>query len=374
MLGLGHDQLFSLLQQIHGQYQWIIQIGLTLLVGYTVTYLIRKSYNKLLPKAKKSAKIWDDVLIEAAYRPFIALVYLLVTLLILEIINFELLNIPFFDKITLFYRGFVVIIFTSFFLKFGKYFETSYIRIKSQIGFIDRTTIRALFNLYQGIIILFSVLTLLQVFGIPLSGVIAFGGIGGIAVGFAAKDLLANFFGGMMIFLDRPFVIGDMVRSPDREIEGIVEHIGWRQVCIRNLEQRPIYVPNSLFSSIVIENPSRMLNRRIKQTFSVRYDDVNKLNLITNAIEKYLRNSPEIDQTKHILVALITPNSYALDILIETFTKVTNKVQFYQVQHAIFIQILSIIESFGAQCPFPTQTVFLENSQAVSNHVEKKLQ
>ena len=120
MLGLGHDQLFSLLQQIHGQYQWLIQIGLTLLVGYTVSYLIRKTYKKLLPKAKKSAKIWDDVLIEAAYRPVIALIYLLVTLLILEIVNFEVLTIPFFDKMTLFFKALVVIIFMSFFLKFGK--------------------------------------------------------------------------------------------------------------------------------------------------------------------------------------------------------------------------------------------------------------
>ena len=63
----------------------------------------------------------------------------------------------------------------------------------------------------------------MQAFGFSVSGELAFGGIGGIAIGLAARDLLANFFGALMIFLDRPFSVGDWVRSPDREIEGTVE-------------------------------------------------------------------------------------------------------------------------------------------------------
>ena len=60
----------------------------------------------------------------------------------------------------------------------------------------------------------------LQTLGFSVSGVLAFGGIGGLAVGFAAKDLLANFFGGLTIYLDRPFAVGDWIRSPDREDRG----------------------------------------------------------------------------------------------------------------------------------------------------------
>jgi MscS family membrane protein len=374
MLGLGHDQLFSLLQLIHGYYQWAFQILIVLIVAYIAYVSVKKLHAKFLPKAKASPKIWDDALIEAAYRPVIWLIKLLASLLILEIIHFELMKIPFFEKFTLVFQSIVVVIFMVFFLNFGKKFELTYVEKRTGDAHIDRTTMRAIFNLYQVFVITLSVLTLLQVFGIPLSGVIAFGGIGGIAVGFAAKDLLANFFGGLMIFLDRPFAIGDWIRSPDREIEGHVEHIGWRQVQIRNFEQRPIYIPNSLFSTIIIENPSRMRHRRIKQTFGIRFEDIDKVSLITRAIENYLKNHAEIDTNKHILVALINPGSYSLDILIEAFTKAVNKVHFYQVQHAVFVQILSIIESFGAQSPYPTQNIILENSQAVPNHVENKLQ
>ena len=77
--------------------------------------------------------------------------------------------------------------------------------------------------------------------------------------------------------MDRPFTIGDWVRSPDRSIEGTVEDIGWRVTRIRTFDQRPLYVPNAVFSQIAIENPSRMLNRRIYELFGLRYEDSRRL-------------------------------------------------------------------------------------------------
>ena len=93
---------------------------------------------------------------------------------------------------------------------------------------LDATTVRAVGKLLRAAVIITAVLIAMQLFGYSISGLLAFGGIGGIAMGFAAKDLLANFFGGLMIYLDRPFSVGDWVRSPDKEIEGTVEDIGWR--------------------------------------------------------------------------------------------------------------------------------------------------
>jgi MscS family membrane protein len=69
-----------------------------------------------------------------------------------------------------------------------------------------------------------------------------------------------------MIYLDRPFAVGDWIRSPDRDIEGTVEDIGWRLTRIRTFDSRPLYVPNSAFTSIAVENPSRMEHRRIYET------------------------------------------------------------------------------------------------------------
>jgi MscS family membrane protein len=130
----------------------------------------------------------------------------------------------------------------------------------------DRTTVDAIGKLLRISVIITAFLVGLQSLGYSVSGVLAFGGIGGIVVGFAAKDLLSNFFGGLMIYLDRPFSVGDWIRSPDKDIEGTVEQIGWRLTRIMTFDKRPLYVPNSIFTTISVENPSRMTNRRIFET------------------------------------------------------------------------------------------------------------
>lgn len=88
-------------------------------------------------------------------------------------------------------------------------------------------------------------------FGMSLSGLMAFGGIGGIAIGMAGKDILSNFFSGLMLYFDRPFNIGDWVSSPDRNIEGTVVEIGWRITKIITFDHRPLYIPNSVFLLLV---------------------------------------------------------------------------------------------------------------------------
>ena len=87
-----------------------------------------------------------------------------------------------------------------------------------------------------------------------------------------------------MIYLDRPFSVGDWIRSPDKEIEGTVEDIGWRLTRIRTFDKRPLYIPNSIFASISVENPSRMSNRRIYEKIGIRYDDVSKMNTIVTEV------------------------------------------------------------------------------------------
>ena len=115
---------------------------------------------------------------------------------------------------------------------------------------MDYTTVDALSKLGRFSVVIIAALVILQTLGFSISGVLAFGGIGGIAMGFAAKDMLANFFGGLTIYLDRPFTVGEWIRSPDKAIEGTVEYIGWRHTRVRAFNKNPIYVPNALFTTI----------------------------------------------------------------------------------------------------------------------------
>jgi MscS family membrane protein len=230
---------------------------------------------------------------------------------------------------------------------------------------IDTTTVDAIGKLISASIMITTALVALQTLGFSISGVLAFGGIGGIAIGFAAKDLLANFFGGLMIYLDRPFSVGDWIRSEDREIEGTVEEIGWRLTRIRTFDKRPIYIPNGIFSSIAVINPSRMTRRRIYETIGVRYDDVEKLPAIINDVKQMLVEHAEIDDSQTLMVNFNSFGPSSLDFFIYTFTHTTEWIKFHQIKQDVLFRISGIIQDHGAEIAYPTSTLHIPELRQV---------
>jgi len=250
-----------------------------------------------------------------------------------------------------------------FIVRFIRYVEVhiadeAYARTKP----VDRTTVSAVGKLLRASVIITAVLMGMQTMGFSVSGVLAFGGIGGIAVGFAARDLLANFFGAFMVFVDRPFSVGDWVRSPDREIEGTVEEIGWRLTRIRTFDQRPLYVPNSVFTAITVENPSRMLNRRIKEVVGVRYEDVDVLPAILADVRTMLVEHPDIDTSRTLMVNFDKFAESALEFFIYTFTRTTVWTEYHAIKEDVLLRIAGIVEQHGAEIAFPTRTLHVANS------------
>ena len=221
----------------------------------------------------------------------------------------------------------------------------------------DRATISAVARLARITVWVLSALMVLQSLGVSVSGLLAFGGIGGIAVGFAAKDMLANFLGGLSIYLDRPFAVGDWIRSPDRSIEGTVEDIGLRVTRIRTFDQRPLYVPNSTFSSVSLENPSRMTNRRIYETIGVRYEDASRVAKIVSDVQTMLTAHEDIAQDRTMIVNFNHMGPSSLDFFVYAFTKTTNWVEYHAIKENVLLQILEIVESNGAEIAFPTHTI-----------------
>lgn len=120
-----------------------------------------------------------------------------------------------------------------------------------------KTTIIIMCRMLKMLVFLFTGLMMMQALHVDVTGFIAMGGASTLILGFAAKELLANFFGGLMIFMDEQFMIGDSIKVPSQNVDGIVEDIGWRLTTIRTKEQSVIYLPNSLFLTIGIENFSR---------------------------------------------------------------------------------------------------------------------
>lgn len=227
----------------------------------------------------------------------------------------------------------------------------------------DRATIAAVAKLLRISVLITGFLIGLQTLGFSIEGVLAFGGIGGIAVGFAARDMLANFFGALTLLLDKPFAVGDWIRSNEMEIEGTVEDIGWRITRIRTFDKRPLYVPNSNFSNITIENPSRMTNRRIKETIGLRYDDLSVLPTVLKDLRAMLAEHEEIDTNQILMVNLNEFNDSSADFFIYTFTKTTDWARFHEIKEDVLLRIANIIEGHGAEMAFPTQTLHIDPTE-----------
>ena len=134
---------------------------------------------------------------------------------------------------------------------------------------------------------------------------------------------------------------------------------------IRTFDKRPLYVPNSVFSSIVVENPSRMLNRRIYEKIGLRYDDAEKMPQIITAVKEMLKNHKDIDARQTLIVNFDTFGPSSLHFFIYTFTKTVNWVRYHEVKQDILLKVINIIKEHDADIAFPTQTLKLDPIQMV---------
>lgn len=348
--------LINNISQMWGGNGWTIHVLLVFVATFIVSIVETGVYHFLHARLVKTKSKWDDSFLYALHRPLSVFIWAMGFLCALMIAAFYLKNdlliavLPIAKTLTF------SVALLWFFLRYISEVEKN-ISARSGETLVDKTTTHALAQILRVVVIVITGLIVMQTFNIPISGILAFGGIGGAAIAFSSKDLLANFFGGIIIFLDRPFAVGDWIRSPDRNIEGTVEQIGWRLTRIRTFDKRPLYVPNGLFSNVVIENATRMENRRIKTLLGVRYQDANKVASIVDDIERMLRSHPEIDPDKTIIVNLVEFGPSSLNIMIYCFTKNTEWIRFQAIQQDVFLKILEVVDQHSAQCAFPTTTL-----------------
>ncbi|MDG1163768.1 MAG: mechanosensitive ion channel family protein [Porticoccaceae bacterium] len=338
---------------------WIANLFIIVLAALTAGYMLNKIIDRLELQAEKSKTVWDDALIEACRKPAIWLIWILGVNFAASVAA-QKMGSPLQALIDPINRLAVIFLGALFVTNFIKRAERNLVHPDYMAKPMDATTVIAVGKLLRASVIITAILVALQLFGYSISGLLAFGGIGGIAVGFAAKDLLANFFGGLMIYLDRPFSVGDWVRSPDKEIEGTVEDVGWRLTRIRTFDKRPLYIPNSVFASISVENPSRMSNRRIYETVGVRYRDIKVMDAIIDQVTNMLLEHPDIDTQQTMIVNFNKFSASSLDFFVYTFTKTTDWIRFHKIKQDVLLKVAAIIESNHAEIAFPTSTLHIE--------------
>ena len=340
---------------------WLTQLFIIVLCTVSVNFIMMRVIDVLDRLINKTETLWDDALLEAARIP-LRLVFWVVGLSV----SVELLQAvteqanELFDLAPKVRQIAFIVIIAMFLNRFISYTEKNLIDPSRMRKPMDQSTAAAIAKLLRVSVIITALLIVLQTLGYSISGVLAFGGIGGMAVAFAAKDLLANFFGGMMVYLDKPFRVGDWVRSPDRSIEGTVENIGWGLTCIRTFDQRPLYIPNAMFTTVVLENPSRMLNRRINEKIGIRYEDWQKMPAIVAEVKQMLIDHEELETDSRTLI--VNFDSYGashLEFFIYTFTKTTQWVRYHEIKQDVLMKIMAIVNEHGAEFAFPTRTLHL---------------
>ena len=340
---------------------WIASFSFMLCLTVLVQLIWRFFAKKMEGATLKTLNGWDDIIFYAVNKPINWLIVLMGTSMSLRLVA-ESEELAISEYIPLMQK--VAILFLIGWVFWRLVYKTEQTFIEDEVK--DTTTVTALAKLAKISILTIITLSIIQTLGVSISGVLAFGGMGGLIVGMAAKDLLSNLFGAAMVYMDKPFKVGDWIRSPDKSIEGTVEEIGWRITRIRTFDKRPLYVPNSLFTHIVVENPSRMMNRRIKENFGLRYKDIRQIDVIIKEVREMLENHPEIDTNQTLIVNFDLFNNSSLDFFIYTFTKTTNWVRYHEIKQDVLLRVADIVLKNNAEFAFPTRQLHIDKDE---NHI-----
>ena len=332
------------------------------LITLFLFFIKNKLINVIFALSQKTNTVYDELILFSIKTPSTYLIIFGYIFVITDYFNKnEVLNLSFSLSSAVF--SLIVIVISWSLLRGLNYYLqlkpfTKNLSSEDDITLITETY-EIVVRILKILVVVITDLIIMQEIGLSISGLLAFGGVGGLIVGLAAKDLLSNFFGGMMIFFDRPFRVGEFIKSPDRNIEGIVEKIGWRLTVVRTFSKNVLYIPNTAFSSIIVENATRMSNRRINETIGIRYDDLNKITDIIQDVNNILESNPDIDQTQKAKVYFKSFSASSCDFFIYAFTKTKDWEEFLRIKQDVLLKVAEIIEQHNAEIAYPTTTVFI---------------
>ncbi|MBA2664874.1 MAG: mechanosensitive ion channel family protein [Bradymonadaceae bacterium] len=208
------------------------------------------------------------------------------------------------------------------------------------------------------VLVVITLIMIIQQWGYDVTSLVAGLGIGGLAFALAAQSTLSNWFGSVMILTDRPFKVGDLVKSTHGE--GTVEEIGLRSTKIRTFARTIITVPNADIATAPVENLSKIPVRHIKSTIGLVYStsEAQMTEVITN-IRQMLSEHEGIDQS-FFMVNFTGFGDSSLDILIHAFATTTEWKQWFDTRQDVYLKVMGIVEAAGTSFAFPSQSLYFE--------------
>ncbi len=342
---------------VMGDRLWFFEIIVGILVLVAVNFVFKKIVKHVRHRSLSVSHDWKEKIDEVLFLPFQILLWILGGTLVIEILG-RRFDFSFFENYINAFRstGFVLCL-AWVLLRWKSVVQKNFLNKEHHHKKIHTGFVYAAGRILSMMIVVISLMIVLQIWGLNIGPLIAFGGIGAAAIGFASKDVIANFCSGLMLHINRPFMIGDSISLPEQNLEGSVEEIGWSLTTVRDKEKRSVYLPNSIFSHAQVINASRMTHRRIEEKFGVRYEDFLRIPELVDKLKIAIANHPDIDAHLPVLVVLNGLNQFTLDLYIDIYTLQTRYDKYLTVKQEILMLIYRELIEAGAEMPIPMLSI-----------------
>ena len=223
---------------------------------------------------------------------------------------------------------------------------------------LDDQLVPILTHFLTGIVVFLGVLKMLTLFGVSPTSVLAGASIGGLALALASQDTVKNLIGTFMIFLDKPFHIGDWIETD--ELQGTVEEVGFRSSRIRAADTSVYQITNSKLSEIVINNKGLRLFRRYQTELGIRYDTPAELiEFFVNGLKELIKAHPNTNKD-NFDVAFSGFGDSALNIMLNVYFNVNDWSIEQESKHQLHLSIVKLAKIIGIEFAFPSSTIMIE--------------
>jgi MscS family membrane protein len=343
----------------YNEWSGVAHVFLIILAVLVINAVLQRVLGMLAGREQAQHHVWRDALLGSIALPLQGMVWLVGLTIAVRVLTRD-------NELSLLSSVFpptrdvaVIAVVTWFLLRFVGRVELNLRAYAHSAGReLDPTASDAIGKLVRASIVITALLVAMQTLGFSIAGILAFGGMGGIAVGFAAQSLVANLLGGLTVFASRPFKVGEYIILPGTELMGGVEHIGWRATRVIGFDRKPFYVPNATFNTTTVINHSRMTNRRIMETIHVRYRDMDKIPAIVADANEMLDRHPGIEHDFFIL-RFDSCGDFALKLLLYAFTVSTDYTDYMCVKEDILLKIAAIVREHEAELAVPVSNVYM---------------
>jgi MscS family membrane protein len=341
-------------------WQWFGVVTL-FIFALIIEAIIRLIITKLLNKNIAIIQNNDPKRLKAAFQPLGKIVLMAVLMNTISVLELESQTLAFVKRALYILMSCVSVWFAHKLIELISFYSTQ-IASKTETKF-DDILIPLLTKTAYVIAYLFGIVLVANSLTIDVSSIIAGLGIGGLAFAFAAKDTLANFFGSIMLVLDRPFDIGDIIITGD--VEGIVIEVGFRSTRIRTFQDSIITISNGELMNRPINNLGKRRYRRLSTTLGLEYDTTpEKIEAFCEGIRQLIL-SYTWTRKDYFNVYFTNYGASSLDIQVMVFFETDDYTREQAEKHRLNIDILRLAEEMGVNFAFPTQTVHLYNETKV---------